>query len=787
MKAFARRHQAGILGLAVLSLSGLALPALAQVPSGDVRIHYHRPDGNYSGWALYTWNASTENNSWCSSEVAVSGTDSFGVYFDVSVNPTQGSPAGQLGFIINNCADSQMKDPGPNQYLQVTEYSQGWVISGNVTVFYSQPAIGTNPIPSGDVRIHYHRGDGTYTGWALYTWNASTENNSWCSSEVPITGIDSYGVYFDVSVNPTQGTPPGQLGFIINNCDNGGAKDPGPNQYLQVTQYKEGWVISGDPTVYTTQPNTNEIPPGDVRIHYYRPDGNYSGWALYTWNASTENNSWCQSEVSVSGTDSYGIYFDVSVNPTQGTPPGQLGFIINNCSTGGTKDPGPNQYLQVTQYNQAWVISGDPNVFTTEPTPAQIAGAGLYQHQAFWINRTTLAIPASGWNSASSYSLVYSLSANLIVTSSGALSGGTAIPLTYIASGFTAAEAAQYPQLAGYAVFHFSTTAPLATLKQALTGQIVVAGTNSGGALTYVSGIQDAGVLDDLFYYSGRLGAVFSNGQLSIRFWAPTAQSVKLLLYTHENDTTPAQTIPMTEANGVWTAKGQSSWKGEYYLYDITVYVPTLLQIVENFVTDPYSADLALNGVKTRITDLNDESTKPAGWEASSSPALDSKNDFSVYELHVREFSVADTSVPAEYQGTYLAFTNPATYGMTHLHRLAEAGLKAVHIMPSMHTGSVNEDKSTWQSPGDLSGYPPDGTQQQAAVTAVQNSDGYDFGYDPVHYLAPNGGYAFNPDNRVMEYRQMVLGLHNADLRVVQDVVFNHTYSIGRKHVFRTG
>ncbi len=769
MKAFAQ----------ILFLSGLALPALAQIPTGDVRVHYHRPDGNYSGWALYTWNASTENNSWCQSEVAISGTDSFGVYFDISVNPTQGSPAGQLGFIINNCAAGQIKDPGPNQYLQVTEYSQGWVISGNVTVFYSQPATGTNPIPSGDVRIHYYRGDGNYTGWALYTWNASTENNSWCSSEVAIGGLDSFGVYFDVSVNSTQGTPPGQLGFIINNCDNGQIKDPGPNQYLQVTQYKQGWVLSGDPTVFTSEPNKNLLPPGDVRIHYYRPDGNYTGWALYTWNASTENNSWCQSEVGISGTDGYGIYFDVSVNPAQGTPPGQLGFIINNCSTGGTKDPGPNQYLQVTQYDQAWVISGDPNVFTTEPTPGQIAGAGLYRREAFWIDRTTVAIPGGDGQSGWKYALVYSLSADLSITSDGALAGGTAITLTPVVSGFTAAEAAQFPQLAGYAVLHLPASASVNTLKRALTGQIVVDATDSAGHLKYVSGMQNAGVLDDLFYYSGRLGAVFSNGQLSISVWAPSAQSVKLLLYSHENDTTPAQTIAMASANGVWTAKGQSSWKGEYYLYDVTVYVPSLLQIVENLVTDPYSADLALNGVKTRITDLKDESTKPAGWDASSAPYIDAKNDFSVYELHVREFSVADTSVPDEYRGTYLAFTNPDTYGMTHLQRLAKAGLKAVHLMPSMNTGSVNEDKSTWKSPGDLSGYPPDGTQQQAAVTAVQNSDGYNFGYDPVHYFAPNGGYAFNPDNRVMEYRQMVLGLHNAGLRVVQDVVFNHTYAYG--------
>ena len=168
-------------------LMAATMPALAQVPAGDVRIHYHRPDGNYSGWGLYAWNAATQSYSWCSSQVAVTGTDSFGVYFDVPVSATAGSPAGQLGFIINNCADNQAKDPGPNQYLQVTEYSQGWVVSGNQTVFTTLPALGTNPVPTGDARIHYYRPDGNYTGWAVYSWNASTSTNSWCSGEVQIT------------------------------------------------------------------------------------------------------------------------------------------------------------------------------------------------------------------------------------------------------------------------------------------------------------------------------------------------------------------------------------------------------------------------------------------------------------------------------------------------------------------------------------------------------------------------------------------------------------------------
>ncbi len=108
-------------------------------------------------------------------------------------------------------------------------------------------------------------------------------------------------------------------------------------------------------------------------------------------------------------------------------------------------------------------------------------------------------------------------------------------------------------------------------MAQALTGQLVVQGVNSTGGLTYVSGVQNAGVLDDLFYYPGKLGPVFDHGQLTINLWAPTAQSVKLLLYNGENDTTPAQTLPMKQTNGVWSIEEPNSWKGQYYLYDIFV------------------------------------------------------------------------------------------------------------------------------------------------------------------------------------------------------------------------
>ena len=108
----------------------------------------------------------------------------------------------------------------------------------------------------------------------------------------------------------------------------------------------------------------------------------------------------------------------------------------------------------------------------------------------------------------------------------------------------------------------------------------------------------------------------------------------------------------------------------QVYLLDLKVYVPVQQQIVENVVTDPYSIDLALNGTKSRITDLEEEATEPPGWNSDRAPRLADKTDLSIYELHIRDFSENDATVPAKYRGTYLAFTNPETNGMRHLHAL---------------------------------------------------------------------------------------------------------------------
>jgi len=414
--------------------------------------------------------------------------------------------------------------------------------------------------------------------------------------------------------------------------------------------------------------------------------------------------------------------------------------------------------------------------------------------QAFWIDRTTILIPSAHLQTDGTYRLFSDPDAKLVLRING-VNGGTSVKLA-VGGTMTALQLARFPQLAsGYAVLKLPVDMNLSKEHAFLEGQLAVSVQTTDGALSYATGVQNAGVLDDLYAYSGKLGVVVNhprshqeygshaeddgNTALKIKVWAPTARTMSLQLFLAPDQAISSRTIAMQEDRGVWTAVLDPQWIGHYYLLDETVYSPSKRAIVENIVTDPYSIDLALNGTKSRITDIDSDTTKPTDWNEDRAPALARINDLSIYELHVRDFSIADRTVPVDHRGMYLAFTDSASDGMKHLRALADDGLKAVHLLPTFHFNDVNEDKSTWSTTPDLTHDPPDGLQQQAAVTAVRATDGYNWGYDPVHYLAPEGSYAVNPNDRIREYRSMVMALHRSGLRVIQDVVFNHTSGFG--------
>ena len=406
----------------------------------------------------------------------------------------------------------------------------------------------------------------------------------------------------------------------------------------------------------------------------------------------------------------------------------------------------------------------------------------LSKLRAHWVSRDTIL-----WNVVGSpkytYSLFYSPDAALELSADG-IANGIEIPLTYSKSGARAEIINQFPHLGAYTALMID-QADWAKEPEILKGQLAVLVRDMNGKVVDVSGVQTPGVLDDLYQYEGPLGVTFESSTPTLRLWAPTAQSVVLYLYD-EAVAKSGRTLPMKydPANGIWSIRGDESWKGKYYLYEVEVYVPSTGKIEMNLVTDPYSISLSMNSKRSQIVDLKDAELKPQGWDTLEKPTLTVPEDIVLYELHIRDFSISDQTVPEEYRGTYKAFTVTDSDGTKHLTGLAKAGLTHIHLLPAFDIASVNEDKSTWKTVDEskLAAYAPDSDEQFKAVSLITGVDGFNWGYDPLHYTTPEGSYATDPNGttRIVEFREMVQALNQNGLRVVMDVVYNHTNASGQ-------
>jgi pullulanase-type alpha-1,6-glucosidase len=357
----------------------------------------------------------------------------------------------------------------------------------------------------------------------------------------------------------------------------------------------------------------------------------------------------------------------------------------------------------------------------------------------------------------------------------GAIAGGTSFPLALAA--LPAELRSKFPHLASYEAL----TLPAGARAQARTllkGQLVVAAYDSAGALVGATGVQIPGVLDDLYAsaYRADLGPTWRHGRPSLALWAPTAKHVALLL--------DGRRVAMRrDHDGVWRVKGEKSWRGSEYAFEVTVYVPALDEVATNVVTDPYSLALTTNSRRSVLADLRDPALMPSGWERLRKPRLAQPEDTTIYELHVRDFSITDETVAPARRGTFLAFAERHSDGMRHLRALADSGMNTLHLLPSNDIATIQEDRSLQlEPPCDLAAFGPASEEQQECVDQVKDADGFNWGYDPLHYTTPEGSYATDPDGtaRTREFRAMVKGINRAGLRVVMDVVYNHTPAAGQ-------
>ncbi|MGV8041249.1 MAG: pullulanase-type alpha-1,6-glucosidase [Thermoanaerobaculaceae bacterium] len=443
-------------------------------------------------------------------------------------------------------------------------------------------------------------------------------------------------------------------------------------------------------------------------------------------------------------------------------------------------------------------VPNGPNITFTVPAPCTemtfsfdgasklltvTAGGGprgnLRQSQAHWVDRSTIAWRLSGVATDAAFALHSSADAALTLELDG-VKGGESVPLSFDPTGLPESVKAAFPHLASYACLRIAAEHAEA-VRELLRGQLAVSATSAGKVLD-ATGVQIPGVLDDLFPYDGSLGVTFEPLPV-FRLWAPTAHSVSLHVFP--GSTAAASTVvPMTQdtATGVWSAVGQQGWKGMFYLYEVEVYAPSTGKVERNLVSDPYSTSLSANSQRSQVVDLSDPTLKPAGWDFLQKPPLRAIEDIVLYELHVRDFSATDKTVPEDLRGTFRAFAL-ASAGTQHLKELALAGVTHVHLLPAFDFATVNEDRGTWKSPtGELWFFPPDSESQQVLVGLVRDEDGFNWGYDPWHYSVPEGSYSTDPDGstRILEFRAMVKALSRLGLRVVMDVVYNHTTASGQ-------
>ncbi|MFJ9934548.1 pullulanase-type alpha-1,6-glucosidase [Streptomyces virginiae] len=605
--------------------------------------------------------------------------------------------------------------------------------------------------------VHYNRPDGDYTDWRLYAWGdiADGEATPWPAGH-GFTGRDAYGAFAYVRLKPGASS----VGYLV--IDKDGNKDVAADRTIDVTKSGEIWLEQGKEPARTDRPAYPPQDQGKAVLHHQRPDGAYDGWGLHVWTGAATPTDWSK-PLLPTRTDAYGAVYEVPLAAGATS----LSYILHK---GDEKDLPTDQSLDLKATgHEVWMLGGQEKYLLPQPAGSS-AALDLTKSQAVWIDRDTVA-----WNAPAAAASVQLLASRdgAVKAENGTLTG-PAQWLRLVRSELTAAQKQKFPHLAAYAAFRVDPR-DRDRVREALRGQLVASARAANGAVLAATGVQLAGVLDDLYATTAALGPVFKDGRPTLSVWAPTAQQVSLEL--------DGRTVAMRrdDATGVWSVRGERSWSGKPYRYAVTVWAPSTRQVVRNLVTDPYSTALTADSTHSLAVDLADPKLAPPGWKQLRKPAAVPFTSAQIQELHIRDFSVADRT--SGHPGQYLAFTDTASAGMRHLRDLATAGTSYVHLLPAFDIGTIPEKAADRTEPAcDLTVYAPDSQEQQACVAAAAAKDSYNWGYDPLHYTVPEGSYASDPNGtaRTVEFRRMVQSLNGSGLRTVMDVVYNHTVAAGQ-------
>ncbi len=270
-----------------------------------------------------------------------------------------------------------------------------------------------------------------------------------------------------------------------------------------------------------------------------------------------------------------------------------------------------------------------------------------------------------------------------------------------------------------------------------------------GKTLITAKDIFDTKEFEDEYTYLGEdLGCTYLETMSVFKLWAPTATKVQIRFYKKPIGGSCFKELDMEPTNkGIWAIDIKENLKGLYYTYKI------LVDGDANEAVDPYAKAVGTNGLRAEVIDLKD--TNPSGWEEDIKPAFKNPTDAIIYEAHIRDLSVDENSGITN-KGKFLGLAEEGTKNKegysTGLDHLVELGITHIHLLPSFDFISIDESE-------------------------LDKND-FNWGYDPQNYNVPEGSYSTNPADgevRISEFKKMVLALHKHNIRVIMDVVYNHT------------
>ncbi len=531
--------------------------------------------------------------------------------------------------------------------------------------------------------------------------------------------------------------------FVLSGC---GKKDEGPDD-KPISIEPAGNVIarySRDETDHSLEPLEKT---SFIRLHYRRNDdsGNdrrcYEPWNVWAWDMSNGGNG---AAYEFTGYDDYGVYADLDLMLiSEGKPIEKLGFIVRTDNW--SKDPDGDRSIDIKEQSpggiqDVYVRTMESTIFDTEENACK----SIVSYTMLSDPKTISVYFKPLSQEFKSYSPRFSMTVN---------------GEDY--KGFTMGE------------YDASLKKVDLTLKDAIDICDVV-------TVSYrfdpdwiqkndlmITNFFDTEEVNALYAYDGDdLGVSFDDednpSSTTFKVWAPTSSKVMLNIYGSgdpEKDKSPVSSYTMEKKDkGVFAYTVKEDLDGYYYTYMVTNSLGT------NEVVDPYAKSAGVNGRRGMVINLKKLNASIEGWDKDERPFKGNNVDAVIYEVHVRDMTISETSgVPEDLRGTFLglaqtgtSYTKNGVTVSTGLDHMKELGVTHVQIQPFYDYSSVDETK----------------------CSRVMKKDNYNWGYDPQNYNVPEGSYSTDPWDgytRVRELKEMVMAMHKAGLSINMDVVYNHT------------